>query len=139
MQMFWQVLSCNVLDLFHKYMLPSVQSRHTHVLVHLDALPFHHILQMLKWCYAELPQPGPGDWIHEITKGGSMWVPKNTKVRATFREVLHNVHGFELPEASDEENSSKICNADGVTDTAASGKTGLAGTTCQPEGQSRCI
>lgn len=29
-------------------------------------------------------------------------MPKNTKVRATFREVLHNVHGFELPEASEE-------------------------------------
>lgn len=25
-------------------------------------------------------------------------MPKNTKVRSTFREVLHNVHGFVLPD-----------------------------------------
>jgi len=36
--------------------------------------------------------------LHDITCGGSIWVPKNTKVRSTFREVLHNVHGFVLPE-----------------------------------------
>ena len=44
-----------------------------------------------------------------------MWVPKNTKVRATFREVLDNVHGFELPEASEEDEGSRMCGA-GVND-----------------------
>lgn len=47
---------------------------------------------------AGIPQPSPGDWLHDITCGGSIWVPKNTKVRSTFREVLHNVHGFVLPD-----------------------------------------
>jgi hypothetical protein len=71
---------------------------------------------------AELPQPAPGDWIHEITKGGSKWVPKNTKVRATFREVLHNVHGFELPEVSEEHPATAKRCSDGaqVHDTADS-------------------
>jgi hypothetical protein len=87
-------------------------------------------LRSMNLCHAELPQPGPGDWIHEITKGGSMWVPKNTKVRATFREVLHNVHGFELPEASEEDDSNKMCNAEIVTDTADSHPS------CLPEGAS---
>lgn len=48
-----------------------------------------------------------------------MWVPKNTKVRATFREVLDNVHGFELPEASEEDDGSNIC-GDVITCTADS-------------------
>lgn len=49
-----------------------------------------------------------------------MWVPKNTKVRATFREVLDNVHGFELPEASEDEDRVRMCGAGDATDTADS-------------------
>lgn len=60
-----------------------------------------------------------------------MWVPKNTKVRATFREVLHNVHGFELPEASEDEEGGETC-GDVLTDTANSRRIHSSGLTAPP-------
>lgn len=72
-----------------------------------------------------------------------MWVPKNTKVRATFREVLDNVHGFELPEASEDDDAGMMCGIDGVTDTAdsrplrPSGQVALAASRKAPAASSR--
>lgn len=48
-------------------------------------------------------------------------MPKNTKVRSTFREVLHNVHGFVLPDV--------LKDAGGREGEAATGGTALQNTT----------